>query len=58
MADGEIYDTFFNPPPSKEEYENEWWDLEEYPACPICNAPYGSCMDIMFEKDFGVPNNE
>lgn len=44
----EIYDTFFNLPPVNR-YDEEWPE-DGYPYCPVCGAPYGSCMDIIFER--------
>lgn len=54
MAEEEIiYDTFYNQPPPNEYYDE--WPEDEYPVCIVCGAPYGSCMDIIFDY-FGEPN--
>jgi hypothetical protein len=28
------------------------WEDDEIPVCPVCQAPYGSCMDVIFQ-DYG-----
>lgn len=53
----EVYDTFLNPPPIHRYDEDEWLVDDGYPYCPVCMAPYGSCMDIIFEQIYEENND-
>lgn len=59
MSDTIVYDTFFNPPPPRDFWEQDdsfgVFDTYEEFKCPVCGAPYQRCMDVMFQPGFATP---
>ena len=56
-AEDGLYDVFSNPPIRDSEPDFDLIEDDKY-ECPVCGAPFGSCMDIIFEPGFGEPDND